>query len=81
MKKLSALVILAALSTPTLACTVEQATAKANELNTKVQQLATSNPQKMAEIAPKLQQPDAVPTDPQKMCEYYDKMIKEVEGK
>jgi outer membrane murein-binding lipoprotein Lpp len=38
------------------ACTEEVATRKANELTTKIQELAASDPAKLAELAPKVQE-------------------------
>ena len=67
-------------ATPALACTAEEATAKATELSTKLQELAASDPQKAGELAQKLTEGQTqVATNLEGACEYYDNILAEIE--
>ena len=65
--------------TPSFACTAEEATAKATEVSQKMQDLASKDPQKAAEIAQKVSSAQAqVATDLDGACKLYDDMLSEL---
>lgn len=67
-------------SSAALACTAEELQAKATEVSTKMQALATSDPQKASEIGTKLASVQtAQPTDLESACKVYDELIAEIE--
>ncbi|WP_047146595.1 hypothetical protein [Aquamicrobium sp. LC103] len=70
---------IALIASPALACTAEDAQSKATELSTKMQELATKDPQKAAELAQKLSaaQTQAV-SDLEGACKLYDDMLAEL---
>ncbi|MCU0903042.1 MAG: hypothetical protein MUE83_04110 [Tabrizicola sp.] len=65
-----------------VACTQEVATQKATELTTKIQELAASDPAKLAEMAPKVQElatkAAAGGDDMQATCTALDEMMAEL---
>ena len=65
------------------ACTPEEAQAKVTEMMTKMQELATSNPEKMAAVGVKAQELQAdlaaAANDPAKACDAVDQLIKAME--
>lgn len=65
------------------ACTPEEAQAKVTEMMTKMQELATTNPEKLAAVGAKAQElqtqlQDAA-NDPAKACEAVDELLKAME--
>jgi outer membrane murein-binding lipoprotein Lpp len=67
-----------------VACTQEVATQKATDLSTKIQELAASDPAKLAELAPKVQElatkAAAGGDDLQATCTALDEMLAELNG-
>ena len=71
---------LAMLASPALACTPEEAQAKATEISTKMQELAIKDPQKAAQVGQKLSEAQAQSvTDVESACKLYDEMLAEFE--
>ena len=64
-------------------CTAEEAQKKAAEMTTKLQALATTNPEKLAAVATKAQELQGdlanAGTDPAKACAAVDELIKAME--
>lgn len=77
-KTLLAVTLLMLTAAPSLACTAEEAQAKANDVTVKLQELATKNPQKAMEVSQKIQETQsslANTTDLETVCKAYDEML------
>lgn len=62
------------------ACTPEVAQAKLTELTTKVQEMATTNPEKLQEFATKASEIQSqMAADPEKACEAIDELLSTLE--
>lgn len=71
---------LAMMASPALACTPEEAQAKAMEISTKMQTLALQDPQKAAEVGQKLLEVQTQSVaDLEGACKLYDEMLAEFE--
>lgn len=69
------------LAGPTLACTPEEATAKAEQLAAKVSQITQQNPQRAAELNAEMKK-EGVKTSAEELpddCQAYDQRLKELE--
>lgn len=79
---LAAVGFLAACNSEEAACTEEQAQQKLTELTTKLQEIGTADPAKLAEYGPKLTematQMAAAPDDLQAACKAMDDMMAEL---
>ena len=76
---LAAAAAFALAATPALACTQDEATAKAMEISQKMQELAAKDPQKAGEVAQKLSalQSQGV-SDLAEACKVYDEVLAEI---
>jgi len=80
---LAAALALAGCKEEKAACTPEQAQAKATAMMTKMQELATSNPEKLAAVGARAQELQAdlgnAANDPAKACAAVDELMKVME--
>ncbi|MGU3576436.1 hypothetical protein ACLBWZ_12920 [Brucellaceae bacterium C25G] len=77
-KALLAITLVMLSAAPSLACTAEEAQTKANEVTTKLQELAVKDPNKAVEVSQKIQQTQAGLSnnpDLEAICKAYDEML------